>query len=179
MAKAVSFKTIADLIVGTRKLKYEPRYDIHNPVKLQKYKYVPRGKQVWITAKVHPMDDNQPAPMYKRAYGSEYRVIVILGGIEAQDTKSPDFPLKIGDKQYVKQASVTGTPVKCSCTCAYFQHAAAFPDKKRKVLEPTISPIPYTRKTTTVPPWNPDNAPAACKHILATVKTLRKRGIIK
>jgi len=179
MAKSVKFKTIADLIVGTRRLKFAPRQDKVNPVRLQKYKYVARGKQVWVTAKVHPMGDNEPSPIYKRAYGSEYRVIIILSGIESQDTKSPDFPLKIGDKQYVKQATVSGNPVKVSCTCAYFQHAAAFPDKKNKALEPTISPIPYTRKTTTVPPWNPDNAPAACKHILATVKTLRKRGIIK
>jgi hypothetical protein len=110
---------------------------------------------------------------------SRWRQIIIAHGVEFSKEKDGQFIIPVdvdGKAYYAHRLTEMETPVRVRCSCPDFLHRFAYPDFGEKSLQGR--PKPYTRKTTTYPPVNPNNIPGLCKHILALTSLINNSGFI-
>lgn len=133
------------------------------------FKFVARNKQLFVQAQARPSEGG----------AVPYRVSLVLSGINWSDVPSKEYPLKVGTAGgniYIEKPNCNthSIQVRCSCPDDYFMWQ--FYNKQKKAL---LGPFkPYVRKTTHLPPRNPQKKPGLCKHALALVKVLMNNKLL-
>lgn len=157
-----------DLILkGTASLREKQNYV--NKAGSFKFKYSLQNKTLYVTAKVRSANSEAVYDTILTVYGISWeRVPDKMHRIEYIDEGS-------GNKVFLSLP--TGTH-NCGfrCTCLDYRFMWMYPNKSVKSLVGRA--LPYVRKTSHLPPRNPDNVPGVCKHSLSTIKFLYNNRVL-
>lgn len=112
--------------------------------------------------------------------GKSYNTSVQFDGIGFEDADTPNnitFVGSDGEDYYMKSIELKRKNVKVSCNCLDFYHRFAAHNDRDNSLHGNPPP-PYT-PTSDRKSDNPKKVPGVCKHIIKTIDSLKKSGMVR
>ena len=140
-----------------------------NEVQVAAYQYIPKTR----VNQLHVVSNTRSNG------GGQYNQVIVLRDVhyDMADTATNISIDRGGKKFYVEPVELNSTTVAVSCNCADYVMRFAHTNSANNCHVGQLPP-PYTRKTTTRPPVNPDNVPGLCKHLLKMVDDLKRTGLL-
>lgn len=118
---------------------------------------------------------------------TKYDLTMIFYDVDFSKKKDAEHPVKVEYKPargptqviWMEYLDEDDHPVAVYCSCSDFRFRWSWWLREIGSLAAGRKPIPYTRKTKTRPPVNPQEIKGVCKHLYMATLELKKRGIMK